>query len=46
METTVNQKHLVASLVEKANNYRNFARWVAIGKRCRICRIYWLWRKS
>jgi hypothetical protein len=24
----VNQKHLVASLVEKANKYRNFARWV------------------
>jgi Protein of unknown function (DUF2934) len=28
MESTVNQKHLVASLVEKANKYRNFARWV------------------
>lgn len=24
----MNQKHLVASLVEKANKYRNFARWV------------------
>jgi len=24
----VNQKHLVARLVEKANKYRNFARWV------------------
>jgi hypothetical protein len=24
----VNQKHLVANLVEKANKYRNFARWV------------------
>ncbi len=28
MESAVNQKHLVASLVEKANKYRNFARWV------------------
>jgi hypothetical protein len=28
MESTVNQKHLVARLVEKANKYRNFARWV------------------
>src|SRR5450755_1903165 len=27
MESTVNQKHFVASLVEKANKYRNFARW-------------------
>jgi hypothetical protein len=24
----VNQKHLVASLLEKANKYRDFARWV------------------
>ena len=24
----MNQKHFVASLVEKANKYRNFARWV------------------
>ena len=24
----MNQKHLVARLVEKANKYRNFARWV------------------
>lgn len=24
----MNQKHLVASLLEKANKYRDFARWV------------------
>ena len=28
MERAVNQKHLVASLLEKANKYRDFARWV------------------
>jgi hypothetical protein len=28
----VNQKHLVASLVEKANKYRNFTRWVGDGE--------------
>ena len=28
MERAVNQKHLVASILEKANKYRDFARWV------------------
>lgn len=29
MESTVNQKQLAESLLEKANKYRNFARWVS-----------------
>jgi Protein of unknown function (DUF2934) len=32
MERAVNQKHLVASLLEKANKYRDFARWIGDGE--------------
>jgi hypothetical protein len=37
VESAVNQKHVVADLLEKANKYRNFARWV--GDRETIQRI-------
>jgi hypothetical protein len=32
MERAVNQKHLVVNLLDKANKYRNFARWVSDGE--------------
>jgi hypothetical protein len=28
MESSMNQKHMVASLLEKASKYREFARWI------------------
>ena len=29
MESAMNHKHVVASLLEKANKYREFARWIS-----------------
>jgi hypothetical protein len=29
MESAMNQKQVVASLLEKANKYREFARWIS-----------------